>query len=136
MKIFPIFLIIVMTLSVNAYSRSCPADNTPESQVCIANMLNDAASDQLFTTLAIVGGIAGGVGYYLVNKKEIDEKEKQMMLEDFKSGNGIPIFKKGNLGLFYYKQNKSFNYTKDLTQDLSSINSPFIQILSLEYKLN
>ena len=136
MKIFSIFLIMVMILSVNAYSRSCPADNTPESQVCIANMLNDAASEQLFTTLAIVGGIAGGVGYYLVNKKEIDEKEKQKMLEDFKSGNGIPIFKKGNLGLFYYKQNKSFNYTKDLTQDLSSINSPFIQILSLEYKLN
>ena len=136
MKIFPILLIIVMTLSVNAYSRSCPADNTPESQVCIANMLNDAASDQLFTTLAIVGGIAGGVGYYLVNKKEIDEKEKQKMLEDFKSGNGIPIFQKGNLGFFYYKQNKSLNYTKDPTQDLSSINSPFIQILSLEYKLN
>ena len=133
-KFNSLFFFLFLILPFNTFADSCVLDNTPESAACVANMLSDDSNSQVITLIGL-----GAAGYFLLNRKinnaaNVEEKEK--LLSNFRSGNGVEIYEKNNFGVYYYKQNNleslSINSHGEYFKEIAH---PTTQILSIEYKL-
>ena len=134
-NITSLFFILSLTLSFNVFAiDSCTLDGSPESQACVAQMLNEDSEEQMMGLIAL-GAVSFGVYHFATRDK--DEEEKQELLSNFLSGNGLELYKKNNFGVYYYKQNKfehlSINSHGGYFKEFAH---PTTQILSIQYKLH
>ena len=133
-KLTSLFFILSLILSFNVFAAECVLDGSPESDACVANMLSDDSNSAVIGILGL-----GAVGYFLLNRKidNVDEEEKEKLLSNFRSGNGVELYKKNNFGVYYYKQNKLEHLSIDSHGEyFKELTHPTTQILSIQYKLH
>ena len=132
-KLTSLFFILPLVFSFSVSNVSA-ADCAVSDTACIAEALNSSSNSSAAALLGI-----GAVGYFLLNRKidAVDEEEKEKLLSNFRSGNGIELYKKNNFGVYYYKQNKLEHLSIDSHGEyLKEFTHPTTQILSLQYNLH
>ena len=96
------------------------------------NNENNKANDR---SLLLIGVLSYGV--FSLRTSDKDEEEKEELLENFRSGKGLELYKKNDFGVYLYQQKKLENYSAiSHEEDFKKFIEPTSQILSIEYKLH
>ena len=133
-KLTSLFFILPLILSFNVLAKECVMDGSAASYNCLddLNNENNKANDR---ALLLIGVLSYGV--FSLRTSDKDEEEKEELLENFRSGKGLELYKKNDYGVYLYQQKKLENYSAiSHEEDFKKFIEPTSQILSIEYKLH
>ena len=134
-KLTSLFFIFSLILPFSVFAvDECILDGSAASQACMGEMMNDV-NNANFAALLGIGAMGFGV-YHLITRDK-DEEEKKELLANFRSGNGLELYKKNDFGVYFYKQKKLENFSTNSHEEyFKKFREPTNQILSIEYKLH